>query len=68
MCAASLRLGAAYCGRCGARQGEMIPREAGVGGASHDPRPIGSVRIATPLIAGAIAGVIIGVVLVAIAP
>jgi membrane protease YdiL (CAAX protease family) len=31
VCAAPLRAGARFCGRCGGQQGLMVPREAGVG-------------------------------------
>ncbi|MBE7454274.1 MAG: CPBP family intramembrane metalloprotease [Kofleriaceae bacterium] len=38
VCAAALRPGARFCGRCGAEQGLMVPRELGVGEA-REPTP-----------------------------
>ncbi|MBZ0231327.1 MAG: CPBP family intramembrane metalloprotease [Deltaproteobacteria bacterium] len=38
VCAAPLRVGARFCGRCGAGRGRMIPRELGVGAIEEEPR------------------------------
>jgi membrane protease YdiL (CAAX protease family) len=44
ICASPLRAGARFCGRCGAEQGLMVPREQGVGEArevaARDHRPL----------------------------
>jgi CAAX protease family protein len=39
VCAASLRAGARFCGRCGAEQGLMVARDAGAGPALREPSP-----------------------------
>ncbi|HVV81579.1 MAG TPA: CPBP family intramembrane glutamic endopeptidase [Kofleriaceae bacterium] len=41
VCAAPLRPAARFCGRCGAEQGLMVPREQGVGEARPAARPAG---------------------------
>ena len=40
VCGHSLRVGARYCGRCGAEQGLVVPRDAGSGRELHEPRPV----------------------------